>query len=135
MIQKDALNARLGKIELRPFMNPDFSMDVGFHLIYFHENGETFVAEPKDGGLFFEEHPVGGPIPHPLFQMKRHGCQRLMDDLYRMGFRPSDIDGDTAGELKATKAHLQDMRYLTAGHMMVNLPGIAAANWDEGGAE
>ena len=53
-----------------------------------------------------ESHP-------PALEMRAEAAQTLMDELYRAGFRPSagEISGD---ERAALKAHLADMRILTA---------------------
>ena len=42
-----------------------------------------------------------GDLLKPTFQLRRDQVQALMDELYRIGFRPSE-EG-TAGELAATK--------------------------------
>ena len=45
------------------------------------------------------------------FSLERGDVQKLMDDLWNAGIRPTDA-GDSAGALTATKAHLEDMRKL-----------------------
>jgi len=49
--------------------------------------------------------------------------QALMDELYRLGARPTEHG--TAGELEATRAHLQDMRVLVA--QALDTPELALA--------
>jgi len=44
----------------------------------------------------------------PTVELDFQAAQVLMDDLYHAGIRPSE--GDSPGELKATKQHLQDMK-------------------------
>jgi hypothetical protein len=46
----------------------------------------------------------------PTFKLRRDQVQALMDELWRVGVRPSEAG--SAGELEATKAHLRDMRAL-----------------------
>jgi len=53
-----------------------------------------------------------GQALEPTFTLRRDQAQALMDELYRVGVRPSEQG--TAGELAATKAHLKDMRALVA---------------------
>lgn len=53
-----------------------------------------------------------GQLLQPTFKLRRDQVQALMDELYRIGVRPSEQG--TAGELEATKAHLKDMRALVA---------------------
>ena len=48
----------------------------------------------------------------PTFELGRDNVQALMDELWRIGVRPTEATGP--GELEATKAHLRDMRALVA---------------------
>jgi hypothetical protein len=47
----------------------------------------------------------------PTFSLKDEECQHLIDELWRVGFRPSEGSGST-GSLAATERHLADMRHL-----------------------
>lgn len=47
----------------------------------------------------------------PSFVLDREDAQRLIDDLWECGLRPSSGAG-SAGQLSATQAHLEDMRRL-----------------------
>jgi hypothetical protein len=44
----------------------------------------------------------------PLFDISNDAAQKLFDQLYDLGFRQTDVG--TAGHLKATEKHLEDMR-------------------------
>jgi hypothetical protein len=44
----------------------------------------------------------------PLFDISNDAAQKLFDKLYDLGFRQTDVG--TAGHLKATEKHLEDMR-------------------------
>ena len=46
----------------------------------------------------------------PTFSFRNDQVQALMDELYRIGFRPTEQG--TKGELEAVKFHLNDMREL-----------------------
>src|SRR6478752_1525327 len=52
-----------------------------------------------------------GVEQQPMFSIKDEECQHLMDELWRVGFRPSEGSG-SAGSLAATERHLADMRHL-----------------------
>lgn len=52
-----------------------------------------------------------GAAVSPTFCLKREGAQQLMDQLWRVGLRPSEGSG-SAGALAATERHLDDMRAL-----------------------
>ena len=45
----------------------------------------------------------------PIFTLKTDECQLLMDELWNVGFRPSEGSG-SAGALAATQRHLDDMK-------------------------
>jgi hypothetical protein len=47
----------------------------------------------------------------PSLSLRPSEAQELMDELWRVGVRPSSGEGN-AGQLGATKAHLEDMRTL-----------------------
>ena len=47
--------------------------------------------------------------PPPTYGMKEQECQMLMDSLWDAGIRPTEGSG-SAGSLKATQYHLEDMR-------------------------
>jgi hypothetical protein len=49
--------------------------------------------------------------PGPTVQLDKHAAQKLMDDLWDCGLRPSEGSG-SAGQLAAVQNHLEDMRKL-----------------------
>jgi hypothetical protein len=58
--------------------------------------------------------------PEPTFTIPRAAGQKLMDELWNMGIRPSDIG--TPGHLAATVKHLEDMRAIVGEKLAVKLP-------------
>jgi len=58
-----------------------------------------------------------GETLQPTFSLRRDQVQALMDEMYRIGVRPTEQG--TAGELEATKSHLKDMRNLVASALEV----------------
>jgi len=58
--------------------------------------------------VIFKERKEGDYI-NPSFNLDSNNTQQLMDQLWVAGFRPSEGSG-SAGALKATENHLQDMR-------------------------
>ena len=52
----------------------------------------------------------GTELP-PAFAMQDEQAQQFIDELWRVGFRPSEGSG-SAGSLAATERHLEDMRAL-----------------------
>ena len=59
--------------------------------------------------LEFDEHEPGTKMLAPLFNLTQKEAQSLMDNLWLCGLRPSEGTG-SAGSLKATQNHLEDMR-------------------------
>jgi hypothetical protein len=54
--------------------------------------------------------PQGERAPEePLLRLQRDDAQRLMDELWNVGLRPSEGSG-SAGQLAAVQNHLEDMR-------------------------
>ena len=49
--------------------------------------------------------------PGPTVQLEKHAAQKLIDDLWDCGLRPSEGSG-SAGQLAAVQNHLEDMRKL-----------------------
>ncbi len=49
--------------------------------------------------------------PGPTVQLDKHAAQKLIDDLWDCGLRPSEGSG-SAGQLAAVQNHLADMRKL-----------------------
>ena len=60
--------------------------------------------------------------PEPTFTLHLDVAQNLMDELWRIGLRPSEGTG-SAGALAATQKHLEDMRALVAATLDVALNG------------
>ena len=56
-----------------------------------------------------EEAKADGVIKEPSVRLSEEAAQRLMDQLWIAGVRPSDGEGNI-GQIGAVKAHLEDMR-------------------------
>jgi hypothetical protein len=69
-------------------------------------HGEFYIAK----GLDFEK-VEEGLYQAPTFTLNSNDTQKLMDDLWHCGYRPSEGSG-SAGQLAATQRHLEDMRTL-----------------------
>lgn len=69
---------------------------------------QVAYALPKFTFQTFE--PNSAVAIDPTFSIPTSEAQRLMDDLWNCGVRPSE--GDSPGELAATQKHLEDYRQL-----------------------
>lgn len=77
-------------------------------------DGSTIVAEP----VSLRRHPPDEPVRlAPMLIASRTAIQTLMDELWKIGVRPSDIG--TAGHLASVQAHLDDMRKIAFGFLQV----------------
>jgi len=88
----------MGKTEIRAIAAP------------WHNGVELLV---RDGDAFgvtvVMEGKKPGMVVDPTIRISRTAAQTLIDDLWQAGFRPTEGSG-SAGSLKATEKHLQDMR-------------------------
>lgn len=81
----------------------------------------VIYEKPLDGGRIVLSDTVWTKIDEasaatvnvqPSFSIPTSAAQRLMDDLWNAGIRPTDGTGST-GQLAATQAHLKDMQELS----------------------
>ena len=63
------------------------------------------------GKITLDTPPKPGEIIQPFMALGDEDTQSLMDELWRVGFRPREGTG-SAGALAATERHLEDMRTL-----------------------
>ena len=66
------------------------------------------IAQPVE---FVEQGGNDALYAPPMMNLERDSAQRLMDELWKCGIRPSEGQG-SAGQLAAVQAHLKDMREL-----------------------
>lgn len=57
----------------------------------------------------------------PVMRLDMSAAQKLMDELWNLGIRPTEGHGST-GQLAATQAHLQDMRTIAFAKVAVAPP-------------
>jgi hypothetical protein len=65
---------------------------------------------------------IKAPNHDPLASMDGHAAQRLMDDLWDCGVRPTSDAGTRA--MPAVQHHLQDMRAIVAATLKLSLPAM-----------
>ena len=61
-----------------------------------------------------------GAYCEPFLRLRIHEAQQLIDELWQCGLRPSEGTG-SAGSLKATENHLQDMRKIAMSQLKVEI--------------
>lgn len=93
---------------------------IAFHLIHFNEDGERCYVHG------FTETPLvrgeAGP-EQPSFTLGREDAQRVMDDLWAAGLRPTQgqqSEGLTAGQAR----HLEDMRAIAFAKLDIDAPSV-----------
>ena len=77
-------------------------------------NGEPSFAKPIEWYSPEESKELIGSTSQPSLKFRYDEAQDLMDELWRMGFRPINGEGN-AGQLAATQAHLKDMQLIALG--------------------
>lgn len=94
-----------------------FSRDAGFYMDSFavrvgreSADGRWAIMQPATFHLPDEKEAVAVER-NPAMFMSRDDAQRLMDELWNVGIRPSGGLG-SAGQLAAVQAHLRDMQRL-----------------------
>jgi hypothetical protein len=87
------------------------------YAVYFRTKFERSVAYAEPVRMFAREFkPEVQENPEPMMRLRKDELQQLMDELWRVGLRPSEGTG-SAGALAATERHLEDMRKLAMNHL------------------
>lgn len=76
-------------------------------------------AYPKE--IVWEEQPSGLPVDTPLLSLSSEDAQRLMDELWQAGLRPTQSK-QSHGAFDAQGQHLADMRAIAFAKLKVNRP-------------
>lgn len=84
-----------------------------------HDDSVRITAMPVT--FFSEDNSKVGTEAQPFMSVDRDSAQRLMDELWNVGLRPSEGSG-SAGSLAATERHLADLRAIVQKTMDVKLP-------------
>ena len=84
------------------------------------------LAERKPSGLTVAQAVTmtdiqPGEFTEPFLRLEHDAAQRLMDELWDCGLRPSEGTG-SAGSLKATERHLTDMQRIA--FMLLERPNL-----------
>lgn len=94
----------------------------------FNNSIEFYIVDHRDDGDYIATLEWGKVEPGvnqlPTLRLDNHmkndsPAQRLMDQLYAAGIRPTDASG-SAGSMAATQSHLEDMR--TIAMHKLNIP-------------
>ncbi len=80
---------------------------IALHLYIDTQDSGPMVAE----AMFKRVDPDDPRIRPPMIELTDDGAQRLMDELWSCGIRPTEGTG-SAGALAATQAHLHSMQEL-----------------------
>jgi hypothetical protein len=97
----------------RNLMNRCFDMMV----IVTRSDNKQFIGKP----LIMEELKMEGQRIEPTFSIPRDQATQLMDELWRLGVRPSSGEGNI-GQIGAMNTHLQDMRTLAFNSLNLTPP-------------
>jgi len=100
------------RIELRAHREPWLSDSIAIRIAQILErDGKTRIALAQPIVLkTLSQAELNCEMP-PTFRLRLEDCQQFMDELWRVGIRPTEGAG-SVGQLGAIKAHLEDMRTL-----------------------
>ena len=84
----------------------NWNLGISLYARQMYSDKDFYTAQP----VVFEEAEEGNII-EPFATLSIQSAQQLMDELWNCGLRPTEGTG-SAGSLKATEAHLEDMRTL-----------------------
>lgn len=91
---------------------------VNVHMAVEHDMERRSVAEP----VVFREVTDGAvESSPPMLQIRPEQAQNLMDELWTVGFRPTQGQ-QSEGQMGATTNHLNDMRAIVSALAKVQLP-------------
>lgn len=96
------------EVRISAHVDPAVSFDTILH-IELRRGEKRFLGE-----VVFHEHQRG--VCPPRLAMSDRSAQRLADSLWDAGARPRGAAG-SAGQLDATRAHLDDMRQIARGFL------------------
>lgn len=102
------------RLEVRA-VSRDWHSSVAIMMRVKHDNGRVSVAKNIEFVEQDRSFPVGDLIDIPI-----SSAQVLMDDLWNAGIRPTEGSG-SAGSLKATENHLNDMRKIVAKQLDISI--------------
>ncbi len=102
----------------KPWINPS-PMGRGSQMwIVRYEEGKEFILDVQ--GMKWDEVPPSQDWP-PTLRLIDDDAQDMMDALWRCGYRPT-AGKQSEGQVKATEAHLKDMRAIVAKKLDIQLP-------------
>jgi len=106
----------IGDIRLKCFVEPVTFFDPTYKIIFYSEveGISRSVAQP----LTLTEYRPGQPYV-PTLRLDPEQAQRLMDQLYEAGIRPTQGLG-SVGQIEAVRAHLADMRKIAFQGLCIN---------------
>ena len=105
------------KKRLRFFVSESFN-DFGFSVRIGTEKDEHGYWDVCPPLMFNRVEPA--MRIEPTFRAEKRELQALMDELWRVGIRPSNGEGNV-GQIGATRHHLKDMRKIVGHYLKIKL--------------
>lgn len=99
----------------------DYGWNIRLYIADVSNPGHIGFIKPLEV-VYEKDDPQARHQVNPTMEMPIEFGQQLIDELYRVGYRPS-IEGGI-GELGAVKAHLEDMRRLLRFQLGLEKPEI-----------
>lgn len=93
----------------------NFGRQINLHLCQVNTlNNTRAIARSLVMETINDDDSLLGSVPEPLLTLRMEEAQRLIDQLWHCGLRPSEGSG-SAGSLAATERHLRDMQAIAKG--------------------
>ena len=86
------------------------------------QSQKVYLAKQVEFEAFDDSNAFAQVHREPSFLMTDHNTQKLMDELWRIGIRPSNGEGNV-GQIGAMKEHLNDMRKIAFKQLKMNDAG------------
>lgn len=96
--------------------NSNSFCDIDYELYVYTRKNEQVT---QTGQILMTEKPEGC-FAKPTARLTQEQTQLLFNDLWQIGFRPSDGTGNS-GHVGAIEKHLKDMRVIVAKQLDINL--------------
>jgi hypothetical protein len=95
--------------------------DLGVHVLLHAPPRYPGDHHYKATNVSFEPWDVATEAADYTFKLRHDSPQKLMDELWKAGIRPSSGEG-SVGQLAATEYHLKDMRAIVQKYLKTDLP-------------
>ena len=96
----------------------DYGRGVDLRVVQQDADNHVFAEATR---LLFQQTEEGAQWREPVITLKRDLAQNLLDELWRLGYRPTDGQM-SVGQMQATERHLADFRAIAFAKLEIAKP-------------